>query len=159
MGRYVDLAKRVGERKADGESVSAKPAGTPLSTVEVLAVPLSRFAREGRLVEVAVPWWEESLFFVPGSAEAEALRSRGVRRGRVWTAAELADLLSLPGLTAEAVETVGRVKAALQAEILSVEPEETEPLAADVRPTRDHEPAKTFSPPRRTGPPPRRTDP
>jgi len=45
------------------------------------------------------------------------------RRGRIWTAAELTDLLSIPGLGSNEIESIGRLKAEFGAEILSVTPE------------------------------------
>ncbi len=73
---------------------------TPLrpaaDVARLTAMPLSVFAREGQLLEVRVPWWPETLYFVPSQRDAEALRGEGIRRHRVWTADELLSLLEGP---------------------------------------------------------------
>jgi hypothetical protein len=50
---------------------------------DVLAMPSDKFAREGRLFEVRVPWLDVTLWFVPEERDAEALGREGVNRGRV----------------------------------------------------------------------------
>lgn len=93
-----------------------------LSTeARILQMPLDRFEREGRFIEIRVPWLPETLWFVPGEEQAEVLTGREISRGRVWTARELMFLWSLPSLDKKTVEKLGSIKAQLDGEILSVE--------------------------------------
>lgn len=63
--------------------------GTPASASR--SVPLDQFEHEGQLLEVRVPWHNETLWLVPEGRDTEALdQEGGVERGRVWTARELA---------------------------------------------------------------------
>lgn len=75
-----------------------------------LGMSLDTFEQEGALLELAVPWLDTNLWFVPGEQDAAALAMEGVNRGRVWTAKELLDLLAIPGLPKEQVQTIARAK-------------------------------------------------
>lgn len=47
---------------------------TPWSMSEphhLLSMPLTRFAEEGRPLEIRVPWWPVTLLFVPNQAEGQ----------------------------------------------------------------------------------------
>ncbi len=95
----------------------------PLSTEvrALLAQPLSRFGGSSQLLEVRVPWHQESLLFVPSAADADALTREGTSRGRIWTAGELADLLAA-GATPEQARTVARAKLELGGVVVAVRP-------------------------------------
>lgn len=96
----------------------------------ILQMPLYRFEREGRLLQVSVPWLSETLWFVPGEQQVERLTRRGIKRGRIWTARELNLLWSVPSVDQKAVEKLGVIKAQLEGELLSVEgPSEGAPHA------------------------------
>ena len=47
----------------------------------------------------------------------------GIGRGRIWTAFELRDLMTIPGLTQNDIERIGKVKVAFGADVLSVTPD------------------------------------
>lgn len=83
-----------------------------------LALPLSRFAIEGPPLEALVPWWDETIWFVPGAGDVQALLEAGVGRGRIWTAAELLQIADLGGMTDGELYTVGRVKALFDAAVV-----------------------------------------
>jgi hypothetical protein len=61
----------------------------------VVSMPLPIYAREGQPLEVRVPWWPQTLWFVPDETHAHALEFEGVSRGRIWTAAELINVVAL----------------------------------------------------------------
>jgi hypothetical protein len=71
-----------------------------------LTMPLDVFAKEGQPLEIRVSWWPATLWFVPDLRHAEALRSEGVDRERVWTAAELSMLLDGPSPTPASLQVV-----------------------------------------------------
>lgn len=58
-----------------------------------------------RIVELAVPWWPETLFIVPGPVHARKLKAEGVSPGRIWDVAEPLDLL-LVGVTPDDARSV-----------------------------------------------------
>jgi hypothetical protein len=93
----------------------------------ILDMTLSEFERGKSMLEVAVPGLGETLWFVPSSRHAEQLRQEGIRRGRVWTSAELRDLLAAPGLTHEAALSVARAKLAFSGTVVEVRPSEEVP--------------------------------
>ena len=90
---------------------------------EFLGMSIEEFEKQDSAIEVRVPWLSETLWFVPRIEHIEILVREAVRRGRIWTAAELTDLLSIPGLGSNEIERIGRLKAEFGAEILSVTPE------------------------------------
>jgi hypothetical protein len=72
------------------------------------------------MLELRVSWYPETLWFVGTEAAATALGLEGISRGRVWTARELADLLSIPSLTQAGAQTVARAKVAIAGELADV---------------------------------------
>ncbi len=88
----------------------------------LLGLPLDRFEREGSPLEIRVPWLAETLWFVPRHGDAEALAKGGISRGRIWTARELKDLLTIIGLTAEELQTIARAKLEFGGEVVEVRP-------------------------------------
>jgi hypothetical protein len=102
---------------------NAEPDGTgPNATVlaQLMGMPLDLFAREGELLEVRVPYLAQTLWFVPGESDAEGLTQQGVSRGRIWTARELADLLSCAGLGSDHVKAVALAKIELGGDVVGV---------------------------------------
>ena len=71
-----------------------------------LRMLLSEFERQDCALQVTVPWLTDSLWFAPTQAVATVLAAEGVSRGKIWTAAELTDFLSIPGLTTEKVTSI-----------------------------------------------------
>ena len=103
-----------------------RPVPDPALVARLLAMPLDRFEAEGAPLELRVSWLPLTLWFAPTEADAEALVGEGVSRGRVWTARELMDLLSIPGLSLERVQTVARAKLELGGEVVEVRPQRGE---------------------------------
>ena len=106
--------------RAENAHDSRAPAVSPPSEIPVrpvrtgegvLDLPLSRFATEGQPLEARVPWWDETIWFVPGVGEAEELLRKGVSRGRIWTAAELRQIADLDAMTDDDLRSIGRIKA------------------------------------------------
>jgi hypothetical protein len=88
--------------------------------VPFLRKPLHVFARTGASLEVRVPWLDVTLWIVPASPDAHQLMTEGVRRGRIWTATELIQFMSISDRTPEAVKTVTHVKLQMDGEIARV---------------------------------------
>ena len=104
-----------------GVEPSVREAPPSEEVARLLSMPLPRFAQEGCLLEVRVPWLEVTLWFVPGQADAEALLRDGVaHRGQIWTARELEDLLSVPGLTPEHAQTLAFAKLEFSGTVVEV---------------------------------------
>lgn len=85
-----------------------------------LAMSLSQFEGQTAALEVYVPWLPLTLWFVPRVEQVTVLVREGIARGRIWTAGELVDLASIPGLTRQDIVSIARVKAAFGAEIVAV---------------------------------------
>lgn len=110
--------------EADGVSLlSEKPVRPVMFGEDLLGLPLSRFAHEGRPIETRVPWWPETIWFVPGLADIEALISGGIARGRIWTAAELQQVADLDQLTDADLQNVARIKAMFGCSVLEAGPD------------------------------------
>ncbi len=90
----------------------------------LLGLSLDNFAEQDYYIELAVPWLEETIWFVPRANFINDLVRDGVCRGCIWTARELKDLLSAPGLTEQDLISLGRLKLAFDGEVLSVAPDE-----------------------------------
>jgi hypothetical protein len=87
---------------------------------QLMGMPLDLFAREGQLLEVRVPYLAQTLWFVPGKSDVEGLTQEGISRGRIWTALELADLLSCAGLRPDHVKAVALAKIELGGDVVEV---------------------------------------
>jgi hypothetical protein len=92
------------------------------AVTRLLGMPLDEYARAGAPMEIRVPWCAETLWFVPVDTDADRLGKEGVGRGRIWTAAELDQVMAMPGLTPAIVETLGRAKLAVGGDIVEVRP-------------------------------------
>lgn len=88
---------------------------------EFLDMPLSQFAQSKVAIEVAVPRLPSTIWFVPDEAYATKLVSKGVRRGRIWTAAELRVIAITPDISQDELLTIARVKARFDGEVLVAE--------------------------------------
>ncbi len=86
----------------------------------VLNLSLDEFAAQDHSIELAVPWLEETIWFVPRAEHIDNLVSDGIHRGRIWTAAELQDLRSIGGMTQQELVGLSRLKLAFGGEVLSV---------------------------------------
>lgn len=83
-----------------------------------LDLPLSRFAEEGTPLETHVPWWDETIWFVPGAGDVQVLLEAGVGRGRIWTAAELLQIAALDGLADPELQSLATIKTAFGCTVL-----------------------------------------
>jgi hypothetical protein len=117
MEHKADLIRLVSQ---DADQSAAMPADMPLAWV--LDMRLSDFQHSGRPVAVQTPWYPERLWFVPADADAAVLMSEGVTRGRIWTARELMDLLSVPGITKDQAKTVALAKLKFGGDVVSLRP-------------------------------------
>lgn len=124
---YLELAKRVeaglrGEKPLDAiNAVNAKTAPHHFgAALPYLFMPLDEFQTRGCLLEIRVPWLDVTLWFVPSEADAEALAREGVSRGRVWTANELINLMSISDETSGMVRTLAHAKLTMAGEIFEV---------------------------------------
>ena len=91
----------------------------------VLNLSLDEFAAQDHSIELAVPWLEDTIWFVPRAEHIDNLISDGIHRGRIWTARELKDLSSIPSLTEQDLVALSRLKLAFGGEVLSVAADET----------------------------------
>ena len=94
-----------------------------LAEREVLSLSLKEFERQDRAIEVRVSWLAETLWIVPHVKHVATLVRQGITRGRIWTARELADLLSILAIASEDIQKIGRVKAIFGGDIVSVHPD------------------------------------
>jgi hypothetical protein len=90
------------------------------AVAQLMGMPLDLFTREGQLLEVRVPYLAQTLWFVPGESDAEGLTQEGISRGRIWTARELADLLSCAGLRPDHAKAVALAKIELGGDVVEV---------------------------------------
>ncbi len=93
---------------------------------------LDDFERGANALELRVPWFDQTLWFVPRIEHVRLLRREGVDRGRIWTAAELRQLSSLPGVTPDEIANIGRLRAAFDAQIVEVGEDHPTPVDAPV---------------------------
>lgn len=107
----------------DPEALSGESPPTVAHTgVDVLNMPLDRFGREGAPVEIRVPWWPEAtMWFVPQERDKAGLVAEGIGAHRVWTAAELIQVLTLAPLAAQTLTTIMRAREAFDGEVVGVE--------------------------------------
>jgi len=111
-----------GAGRTPGEPPTLRPgdAGFAAAVAQLVGMPLDQYAREGAALEIRVPWSGESLWLVPGGADADRLGGEGVSRGRVWTAQELSALLALTDLTPEIAQRLAVAKRAIDGDIVEV---------------------------------------
>jgi len=87
----------------------------------VLDLSFEEFGGTNLMVEVTVPWLDQSLWIVAHSHLAAHLVAQGVHRGHIWTAAELIDLDRLDGATADDRVAIAKLKAQFGAAVVSVD--------------------------------------
>ena len=74
----------------------------------LLAMTLRQFEANGSAVCLGINSGTEVIWVVPKAGDAADLVGEGIRRGSIWTAGELRDLLAIPGLSRrEALSIVG----------------------------------------------------
>jgi hypothetical protein len=82
------------------------------------ALPIAEYAVAGQPLEVRVPWWPETLWFVPDQRHAAAL-APGIAPARIWTARELSLLVAGRVTNLQYVMTARQV---LSAEVVECRP-------------------------------------
>jgi hypothetical protein len=116
------LERTLADSGASGGTHICQKAVTPVTEVtEILDMSISRFAQAGRAVEVRVPWLDDTLWWVSGLEQVKRLLDRGVSRGRILTAGELANLGKVTGTHLNDAIRLVRMKAAFGATLLSVD--------------------------------------
>jgi hypothetical protein len=82
---------------------------------------LPDFVATGQPVEFLVPWLPDTLWIVPTERDLAALVAEGVSRGRIWTAAELLQLVAVATTDGEhGLRIVARAKLEFGGEIVAV---------------------------------------
>ena len=128
MSNLISTLAAIAERLGTPPTTIAAPddvaerasATGAVDLLAILAMPLDQFARVGHCLEIRVSWHTETLWFVPDERDAAALTREGVGRGRVWTAHELAALMSLSDQALTSVRTVALAKCAIDGDIVEV---------------------------------------
>jgi hypothetical protein len=99
------------------------PPPVPKTLASILTMPLDQYAREGSPLEVRVPGLVSAmLWFVADARHAESLVTEGISRGRIWTAHELMDLMTLRALTPEQVSLIAMTKLVFDGSLEEVRP-------------------------------------
>lgn len=88
---------------------------------KLVDMSLTDFEQQNQAIEVKVEWLEDTVCFVPRPEHVQILSGAGIRRGRIWTSRELADLLSISRMPHRDLMNIARFKAAFGAEIVTVE--------------------------------------
>ncbi len=92
----------------------------------MLSLSLEEFERGHSSIEVSVPWLATTLWWVPRPEHVDELMAEGVARGRIWTARELTDLITLPGLTQPDLVSLAHLKLEFDADVVAVAPDRPE---------------------------------
>ncbi len=129
---YLALGKRIAAGLAQGSATPAPSAGPSThlcasdarfcQAVAILtAMPLDLFEAQGSPLEVRVPWWPDTLWFVPTAADAQHLETDGVTRCRIWTARELMHLVNAAPFTGEVLTVLMVVRRDFSGEIVRIQ--------------------------------------
>lgn len=129
---YLALAKQAEARlraARDAESTHEKNEFTKeghapdvAEALAILGTPLDMFARAGTCLEVRVRWLDVTLWFVPTDRDVLRLSAEGISRGRIWTAAELTQLMAIGARTSHTAKTLAHAKLAMDGGIIEVRP-------------------------------------
>ena len=85
-----------------------------------IGMSCSEFGRQRFKVEIRIPGIDGTIWLVPQPTDVSRLVAEGIGRGRILTAYELADLLSIPALTPDEFQKIVRLKLAFGADIVAV---------------------------------------
>jgi hypothetical protein len=113
---YLALAKATLAR------LRASSPADPKGLVQLLTMQFDVFASGGQPLEVRVPWWSDTFWFVPDVRHAEALGQEGIGRHRVWTARELDTLLHGFRYTLQDLTVITMVRQEFGGEVVTVRP-------------------------------------
>ncbi len=105
-------------RETDGPI--SEPVIPVTAVTKLLEMSLEEFSQQENGIEVRVPWLAKTIWFVPGIDGVERLLAEGIRRGRIWTAAELEDLYSIEDPSKDEIRSIAKLKATFGAEIVGV---------------------------------------
>ena len=81
---------------------------------------IGEFGRGHLGIELKVPYLPDTLWFVPNIEFAAQLVGEGIGRGRIWTARELQDLVSIPLIPRPDLERIVRLKVVFGAKVMDV---------------------------------------
>jgi TubC N-terminal docking domain len=110
------------QHKAEVLTLLQAPTTPPPGTLDrILGMTLRQFELEGALLEVRVPWWPETLWFVPAERDKAGLVAEAIGVHRVWTAHELSDVLPIAGLP-DMLASLMRAREAFGGEVIAVGP-------------------------------------
>ena len=121
---------------SDGERIELRAHKTELLARlrlehELLGLTISEFQNQTHRIEVRVPGFDETLWFVPGKASVQKLRSQGVHRGRIWTAQELSAIYEIGQLDRKELQRLALLKKRLDLEVISVTTAGSSPEGTD----------------------------
>jgi hypothetical protein len=116
-GKKMESVPRI----SSPSSPSSPPSPPTAEAFSFLAMPLDQFQAEGALLEVRVPWLEVTLWLVPAERDVAVLLREGLSRGRIWTAAELMQLMALSDRRSDTVKTLALAKLTLDGTISDVQ--------------------------------------
>jgi hypothetical protein len=108
----AERVKRPGLRSTDTSEATV---------ARLLDLPLGAFGEAAQILEIRVPWDPGPLWFVPTPGDAEMLVAEGINLGRIWTAANLAQLLAA-GVTKAEAQRVARTRIAFEADVVEIRP-------------------------------------
>jgi hypothetical protein len=135
---YLEMLKAARARRGQSGSAAEPVRGLRDERMQawthLLGLPLDVFETKNSIIEIRVPFLVVTLFFVSSNREVKDLCREGISRGRIWTARELMNLLSIPMLTQDNLTSVARAKVVFDgdlAEIRQCELSEESELSAD----------------------------
>ena len=85
-----------------------------------LSMTLPEFQTTGACLEVRVPWLDGTLWLVPTEHDTSVLSLDGISRGRIWTTAELINLMAIADRSPAVVKTITHAKLELDGDVVSV---------------------------------------
>jgi hypothetical protein len=87
---------------------------------QFIGMSCSEFGRRRFAVELRIPGVDGTIWLAPQPVDAARLVAEGICRGRILTACELADLLSIETITSDDFKMIARLRVAFGAEIVEV---------------------------------------
>jgi hypothetical protein len=119
---HVEAPSGVVSPDAREQLAAAKAEVLAQLTVEerFIGMSCSEFGHQRFAVEIRIPGVDGTIWLAPQPVDAARLVSEGIGRGRIFTARELADLLSIETLTPDDFQKIARLRIAFGAEIVEV---------------------------------------
>lgn len=114
---YLDMARKAAAARTQAPTVEPMESAAPRLTRELI----EDFAAHGAVTEIRVPGIPETLFMAPTLDDARRLMVwEGVSRGRIWTAAELADVVTIPNRTPETWAAIAIAKITFDGDVVEI---------------------------------------